>query len=358
MLLWGAAAFGLASVFCAFSQSASSSSWGRALLGVAGATIAPSTMSLIFNMFQREDERTRAIGVWGTAFAVGGTVGPVIGGLLLNWFHWDQCSWSMCRSWRPCWCWHAPAAGIPHDQPHARLDLMSVALSLATVLPVVYALKSIAAYGTSVQDFAFLLAGLAFGFLFWRRQHRIDHPLVGFRAVPLQPLQHRADSQSRWYLFHLRHLHVPEPVHAIGVGVERTGGWPVECGAIPGILCHVALVIQGDQQDRAGEKRDLGLAVYAMGAALMAWSASALSLYGVLGSSMVMALGFVPVVLTTTNLIVSSAPPERAGSASAISETSSEFGGALGIAVLGSVATYVYRATWQQAMPRWPQKPR
>ena len=75
VLLWGAAAFGLASIFCAFAQSAGMLITGRALLGIAGATIAPSTMSLIFNMFQREDERNRAIGVWGTAFAVGGTVG-------------------------------------------------------------------------------------------------------------------------------------------------------------------------------------------------------------------------------------------------------------------------------------------
>jgi MFS transporter, DHA2 family, multidrug resistance protein len=86
-----------------------------------------------------------------------------------------------------------------------------------------------------------------------------------------------------------------------------------------------------------------GLAVYALAAAVMAWSAWAQSLYGILGSSMLLAVGFVPVILTTTNLIVSSAPPERAGSASAISETSAEFGGALGIALLGSLVTVLYR---------------
>jgi DHA2 family multidrug resistance protein-like MFS transporter len=76
--------------------------------------------------------------------------------------------------------------------------------------------------------------------------------------------------------------------------------------------------------------------------ALAAWNQL---LFGVLGASMMMALGFVPVILTTTALIVGSAPPERAGSASAISETSAEFGGALGIGVLGSVATWIYRAS-------------
>ncbi len=64
---------------------------------------------------------------------------------------------------------------------------------------------------------------------------------------------------------------------------------------------------------------------------------------------MVMGLGFVPVILTTTGLIVGTAPPERAGSASAISETSAEFGGALGVAVLGSLGTLFYRFGMQDA---------
>jgi MFS transporter, DHA2 family, multidrug resistance protein len=86
-----------------------------------------------------------------------------------------------------------------------------------------------------------------------------------------------------------------------------------------------------------------GTAIFAVGAFAMALAALAHSLFGILGASVIMAIGFVPVILTTTNLIVSAAPPERAGSASAISETSAEFGGALGIAVLGSLGTLIYR---------------
>ena len=77
----------------------------------------------------------------------------------------------------------------------------------------------------------------------------------------------------------------------------------------------------------------------------MAAAAYAESLVGVLGASMLIGLGFVPVILTTTGLIVGTAPPEQAGSASAISETSAEFGGALGVALLGSLGTLVYRMT-------------
>ena len=80
VLLIGAAAFGVASVFAASSTSAQMLIIARACLGIAGATIAPSTLSLVVNLFSDEKERNRAIGVWGTAFALGGLIGPLIGG--------------------------------------------------------------------------------------------------------------------------------------------------------------------------------------------------------------------------------------------------------------------------------------
>ena len=346
VLLWGAAAFGLASIVCAFAQTAGQLIVGRALLGVAGATIAPSTMSLIFNMFQREDERNRAIGVWGTAFAVGGTVGPVIGGVLLNWFHWGS-----------VFLINVPIMAallvlgpriLPEyktDQPHARLDLISVALSLATVLPIVYALKSIAAYGASLLDFVLLCAGVLFGFLFWRKQHRIDHPLVDFELFRSSRfnIALTANLAGIFFIFAIFMFQNQFMQLVLGMTALHAGLWSVAPSLV---FCAMSLWSWKVTNVIGPEKSVIwGLGIYAVGAALMAWSAWALNLYGVLGSSMVMAIGFVPVVLTTTNLIVSSAPPERAGSASAISETSAEFGGALGIAMLGSVATYFYRSS-------------
>ena len=88
LLLIGAAAFAAASVIAAFSRSAEMLIAMRALLGVAGATLAPSTMSLIRNMFHDEHERQFAIGVWIAAFSVGGAIGPLVGGLLLQWWWW------------------------------------------------------------------------------------------------------------------------------------------------------------------------------------------------------------------------------------------------------------------------------
>src|SRR5256884_8396983 len=90
LLLIGAAAFGVASVLAAFSRSAEMLIATRALLGVAGATLAPSTLSLIRNMFLDEQQRRVAIGVWITSYSVGGAIGPLIGGVLLEHFWWGS----------------------------------------------------------------------------------------------------------------------------------------------------------------------------------------------------------------------------------------------------------------------------
>src|ERR671915_907422 len=86
LLMIGAAAFGVASVLAAFSTSAGMLIATRAVLGVAGATLAPSTLSLIRNMFLDPRQRTQAIGVWITSFSVGGAVGPLAGGVVLGVF--------------------------------------------------------------------------------------------------------------------------------------------------------------------------------------------------------------------------------------------------------------------------------
>src|SRR6186997_3242180 len=134
LLLVGAAAFGVASIAAAFSTSARMLIATRALLGVAGATIAPSTLSLIRNMFLDPRQRTTAIGVWITSFSLGGAIGPLIGGVLLEAFWWGSVF----------------LIGVPvmvlllavgprllpeyRDPRPGRLDLLSAALSLTAVL--------------------------------------------------------------------------------------------------------------------------------------------------------------------------------------------------------------------------------
>src|SRR5829696_4691192 len=134
LLLIGAAAFGAASVLAAFSTSAEMLIAARALLGIAGATLAPSTLSLIRNMFRDDRQRTVAIGIWVTSFSVGAAIGPLVGGALLEFFWWGSVflvavpvmALLLTLGPRLLPEFRDPAAG--------RLDLASAALSLAAVL--------------------------------------------------------------------------------------------------------------------------------------------------------------------------------------------------------------------------------
>ncbi len=343
VLLYGAAAFGAASVLCAFASTAPMLVIARAILGIAGATIAPSTLSLIVNMFHREDERTRAIGVWGTAFAVGGLVGPVIGGILLNWFHWGS-----------VFLINVPVmigllAAAPYLLPeyksdHAgKLDFTSVGMSLLTVLPIIYGLKQFAAYGWSWQALAAMIAGAAFGSRFIARQRSLDHPMIDL-ALFKEPRFNVAllvNLAGIFFIFAIFMYQNQYFQQVLGLTPLEAGLWSAGPSTVFAAMSLYSYVIT----NRLGAERSViyGLAIFAIGAAVMCVGAITHSLFTILGASILMAFGFVPVILTTTNLIVSAAPPERAGSASAISETSAEFGGALGVALLGSLGTFVYR---------------
>ncbi len=344
VLLYGAAAFGLASVLCAFASTAPLLIVARALLGIAGATIAPSTLSLIVNMFEREDERAQAISIWGTAFSLGGTVGPVVGGLLLSRFHWG----SVFLINVPIMLGLLLVAPklLPEyktDQP-GKLDLVSVALSLSAVLPVIYGLKLIAVYGLSLIALGAIVAGLVIGYVFLRRQRVIEFPMIDLglftnRRFNMALVANLAGIFFIFAIFMLQNQYLQQ---VLNLSPLEAGLWSVPHSLVFAFMSLYAYRVT----QRFGEVRTVvwGLAVFALGAGLMGWAVYAQSLYAVLAMNVLLAVGFVPVILTTTNLIVSSAPPERAGSASAISETSAEFGGALGVALLGSLATLIYRA--------------
>jgi MFS transporter, DHA2 family, multidrug resistance protein len=343
VLLYGAAAFGLASILCAFSSTAKMLILSRALLGVAGATIAPSTLSLIVNLFADEGERNRAIGIWGTAFAIGGLVGPVIGGVLLNWFHWG----SVFLINVPVMLGLLVAGPLllPEFKTATthKLDLLSVALSLAAILPVIYGLKLIAAYGFGAPALVAVVIGTVFGAVFLRRQRALDHPLVDLAlfSEPRFNIALLVNLAGIFFIFAVFMFQNQFMQLVLGLKPLEAGLW----SAGPSVVFVLMSLHAYKITNRFGPEKSVvwGLAVFAAGAAVMCLAAFAHSLFAILGASAIMALGFVPVILTTTNLIVSAAPPERAGSASAISETSAEFGGALGIAMLGSLGTFIYR---------------
>src|ERR687895_225140 len=144
LLLIGAVVFGAGSLLAAFSTSAEMLIAARALLGVAGATLAPSTLSLIFNMFHDPEQRTFAIGVWIASYSAGAVIGPVLGGLLLEFFWWGSV-FLLAVPVMALLLVLGPLLLPEFRNPDAgRLDLSSAVLSLAAVLALIYGLKQIA----------------------------------------------------------------------------------------------------------------------------------------------------------------------------------------------------------------------
>ena len=181
LLLIGAAAFGVTSLLAAWSTSAAMLIAARALLGLAGATVAPSTLSLIRNMFDDPRQRTVAISVWITSFSVGGAIGPLLGGILLEWFWWGSV-FLLAVPVMALLLVLGPLLLPEFRDPQAgRLDLVSAALSVAAVLAVIYGLKQLARGGLSWPPALSIVVGLAAGAVFVRRQHRRADPLLDLR---------------------------------------------------------------------------------------------------------------------------------------------------------------------------------
>jgi DHA2 family multidrug resistance protein-like MFS transporter len=343
LLMIGAAAFGAASVLAAFSSSASMLVVARALLGIAGATLAPSTLSLIRNMFLDPHQRTVAISVWIMSFSAGAAVGPLVGGALLEYFWWGSVFLINVPVMALLLALGPVLLPESRDPNAGRLDLASAAQSLLAVLAVIYGLKSIAEHGVDGLSAAAIVAGLALGVAFVRRQRRLADPLIDlalFRipafsaAIATNVLGFLATFGT--FLFIAQYL---QPV--LGLSPLQAGLWstPAAVAFIVGSMVTPWIVRSfSPAHVIAG-----GMLVSAAGFLLLALVGQATAPLAVLvAGSVIFSAGLTPVVTLTTDLVLGSAPPERAGSAAAISETSSEFGGALGIALLGSVITALY----------------
>jgi DHA2 family multidrug resistance protein-like MFS transporter len=351
LLLIGAATFGAASVLAAFSSSPARLIAARALLGLAGATLAPSTLSLIRSMFLDPDQRRIAIGVWVTSYSVGGAIGPVLGGILLEYFWWG----SVFLLGVPVMVLLlvvGPRLLPEYRDPNAgRLDLWSAGLSLAAVLLLIYGLKQTAVNSPGWVPALTIAAGMALGLVFIRRQRTLADPLIdlalfgspGF-SVSLATYALATFVGFGIYVFLAQYLQL-----VLGLSPLRAG-----LATVPSMAAYIAgslLVPVIVRRVRPAYAMAGGLTVSAAGFWLLTLVAET-GLPGLVIGSIVYAIGLSPVVILATDLIVGSAPVERAGAASAISETGSELGGALGVAILGSLGTVVYRRVMAETAPQ------
>src|SRR5690606_9816811 len=351
LLLAGAAAFAVASVMAAFSRSAETLVAMRALLGVAGATLAPSTLSLIRNMYHDEHERQFAIGVWIAAFSVGGAIGPLVGGLLLQWFWWGAVFLAAVPVMVLLLVLGPKLLPEYRDPDAGRLDLASMLQSLGAVLAVVYGLKRIAEHGVDPRGIAVLLAGIALGAMFVRRQRHLPYPFLDvtlFRrpafsaAIVAYALTGLA--MMGVYIFMTQYLQLVLGLTPLQAGIAT----------IPWSVCFTAGSLLAPRLARHwGARRVMvrGLLLAAAGFVVTAMVMAPYGLWFLVAGMVAMSIGLAPVMTVGNELIITTAPPERAGAASALSETSAELSGALGIAVLGSAGMLMFRLWLGPAVP-------
>jgi len=341
LLLASAALFGVASVAAAYSTSPEMLIVTRAVLGIAGAAIAPCTLSLISTLFPNAQQRAKALGIWAGCFTVGAVIGPIVGGVLLNHFWWGS----------------AFLIGVPamavlvavgpfllpeyRDENAGRIDLPSVLLSLAAILPAIHGLKQLAAHGASATAAGSLVAGGVFGWIFVRRQRRLADPLVDVRlftrktfTVTLGSMLCFSMLSGGVMVFVAQYFQLVQGMTPLAAGVALVPGMvttTVAFQAAPRLA----------QRIRPGVLIPAGIAFTVVGMAVMTQATSTAVLVIAFA---VQCVGPAPLVTLGTNLVIGSVPPEKAGSAGALTQTGNEFGYALGIAILGSVVTAAYRS--------------
>ncbi|MBC7304484.1 MAG: MFS transporter [Nocardia sp.] len=347
LLMIGVALFAVASVAVAFAPTVLWLIAARALLGVAGATLMPSTLSLISTMFTDPRQRASAIGVWATSFGLGMAAGPIVGGVL------TAALW-----WGAVFLIAVPVAllvlaGAPTllperrptiGPPTGRLDLLSAGLSLAAMLPVIYAIKHAAAHGIDLPSVAAALVGGVAAVAFVRRQLYLTEPLLDvklftgptFSAALSVLLVGLVGFGGAMFLV-TQYLQL-----VAGFSPTTAGLWmgPPALAMLVGAIGAPLLA----RRISPGVVMAATLALSLVGYALLSLAGTASNGAVVAGFAFVY-LGLGVIAALGTDIVVGAAPRDKAGSAAALSETVQELGIATGVALLGSFTTAVYRSS-------------
>lgn len=344
LLLIGSAGFGAASVVAAYSTGPEMLIAARALLGVFGATLMPSTLAIVRNLFENPVQRTRAIAVWSAGATAGAALGPLVGGALLEHFWWGSVfliNVPVLALVLIAGCFLLPESRNPES---ASIDVSSALLSILSIVPTVYAVKHLVNDGFDATVPLALVIGLMAGWLFIRRQKRLRTPLIDL-SLFRHPAFSGAVAANALAIFAFVGL-----LFFFSQYLQLVRGLtPLQAGLVelPSAITAAGVVVLAAASVRwFGRGRAIGVSLFlaAAGLALLAlaeglpgllWLIIAMSIVG-LGSGLAMTL--------STDAVVSLAPRQRAGAAASISETAYELGVALGIAVLGSLQAALYRA--------------
>jgi MFS transporter, DHA2 family, multidrug resistance protein len=342
LLLIGGAAFAVASTLAAYSTSPVMLIGMRALMGLAGATLMPSTLTLIRNMFSDEKQYGTAMGVWVGCFTGGMAVGPAIGGALLDYFWWGS-----------VFLLAIPVMVVllavgPRVLPEFRardtspIDVISSLLSLATILLLILGLTQLATYGFAIGPVAAVIAGVVLGIVFVHRQHTLASPLVDLSLLRNHTFRVAATlsffsaNMAGIDLFIYQYLQEVQ-----GLSPLATGLWllPANLAAVASSQFAPLLA----RRIRPGYAISGGLVVMSAGCVLLTQLSGRGDLPLVVASLLAMSIGLGPIAALGMGLAVGSVPMEQAGIAASVNQTGIDLGVAVGLAVLGTVGTTVYR---------------
>jgi DHA2 family multidrug resistance protein-like MFS transporter len=344
MLLLGMTLFGLASLASAYADSPTQLIWARALMGIGGAAIMPATLSIISNVFDPR-ERARAIGTWAGAVGLGVAIGPVVGGLLLEHFWWGS-----------VFLINVPivVAGLiaivvlvpdSRDPRPGRVDVVGVLLSIAGLVLLVYGIIDGGEHGFGrPRSWGPVLGGVLVLVTFVLVERRIRFPSLDVRLFGNPRFSASVGAVGLIFFAAMGSM------FSFAFYLQLVRGFsPLKSGLL--MLPFAAAQLLFAPRSAAMVRRYGAKAVCAVGLGLTAVGLAAFMgvqadtsiwLVGLL--AFVQGAGMANVIAPATEAIMSTLPREKAGVGSAVSNTVRQVGGALGVAVLGSVLSAVYRS--------------
>lgn len=346
MLLTGATGFAAVSVLAAFAPTAGLLIAARVMLGFFGAMLMPSTLSLLRSIFQNRDQRRMAIAVWASAFSAGAALGPVVGGFLLEHFAWGSVFLLAVPVLIPLLIAAPLLVPESRDPAPGRIDPISILLSMGAMIPVVYAIKSFAVDGPTIGAVLWALLGAVLGALFVRRQLRARTPMLDmalfrrgtFSGAILVNLLSVVALVGFLY-FVSQHLQL-----VIGLSPLIAG-----LALVPGLAAMIVaglVVVPISRRVRPHIVVPVALVFSVIGYLLVAFASEDHGVAPLVLAFIVLGVGIGAAETISNELILSSAPAEKAGAASAVSETAYELGAVLGTAVLGGIITALYRGAF------------
>ena len=309
----------------------------RIVMGAAGAMIMPATLSILTNVFPRQ-ERAKAVAIWAGVAGGGGAIGMLITGFVLDHFNWNAAFLIVLPIAIVSLIVGASIIPTSRDPDSGRLDLPGAVLSTAGLSALVYSLIEAPLHGwTSTETLLLLIGGLALLGVFAAWELKTEHPMLDVRLFQRPAFGIPALTLTLVFFTLMGLFFSVAQLFQLVMGY---GTFEASLRMAPIFLFMMfaspmspALVV------RLGKRRvvALGLLTVAGGILILAFLPAHPSYYHVLAGMSVMATGMALTMSPTTDLLMSAVPRTKAGMGSATNDTTRELGGSLGVAVLGSI---------------------